>query len=237
MTPDLFLEQIETERLWREQEIRSMNNILINLESEEDRNKLRRAIVCLLYAHVEGFVKYSFSLYIDAINSLNLSCNEVRPILVAAVYYKDFHKLTDPDAKSRLFTKEGQEDKHIRRLCLHEEFFQKISGFLSSKIRVEDGYINTESNVGREVLEKLLYQVGLPHKLLSNSIGPLSQLKNKRNGISHGTDKSSVNEDVYQEFYNCTFAIIDDLSKKLFDAFNTKSFLLTPARSDEGLHL
>lgn len=226
MTPERFMEEVELERLWREEEVRSMNNILINLNEENDKNRLRRAIVCLLYAHVEGFVKFIFNLYIDAINKLDLKCQQVKPILVAAVYHEDFKKLTSPDAKSKLFTKQAQNDSHIRRLSLQAEFFERINEYFQSKIKISEGYINTESNVGREVLEKLLYQVGLSHKELESTIKPLSKLKNKRNGISHGVDKMPVDEESYNEFFKCTLSIIDDLSKTLYRAYSEQEFLI-----------
>ncbi|ENL8515693.1 hypothetical protein AB6H97_002732 [Providencia rettgeri] len=225
MTSEEFLTQIELDRSWREEEIRSMNNILIDLDKELDKNKLRRAIICLLYAHIEGFVKFSFGLYIESINGLKLKCQDVKPVLVAAVYHKDFTKLTDPDAKSKLFIKKAQEDKYIRKICLQEEFFERINDVLSAEIKIDDGYINTESNVGREVLEKLLYQVGLSHKSLNNTVGPLSKLLNKRNGIAHGIDKSVIDSEQYDEYFNCALDIMSELTSVLFLAYSQKDYL------------
>ncbi|CNB09465.1 MAE_28990/MAE_18760 family HEPN-like nuclease [Yersinia similis] len=225
MNAENFLEQLELEKLWREDEIRSMHNILSELQSEQDKNKIRRAIICLLYAHIEGFVKFSFSLYVDGINRMKLKCEQVKPILAAAVYHVDFMRLTNPDAKSRVFNKKSQSDSHIQRLCLHEEFFDKISDFFHAEIKIKDSYINTENNIGREVLEKLLYQVGLSHKALDSIIGPLSRLKNKRNGIAHGADKNTIEESEYQIFYGLTLGIMGELSRVLFLAFQSKDFL------------
>lgn len=225
VTSEEFLTQIELDRAWREEEIRTMNNILTELKDDNDKNKLRRAIICLLYAHIEGFVKFSFGLYIESINGLKLKCQDVKPILIAAVYHKDFSKLTDPDAKSKLFTKKAQEDKYIRRICLQEEFFERINDVFNSEIKIDDGYINTENNVGREVLEKLLYQVGLSHKSLDNTIGPLSRLLNKRNDIAHGTDKSSIKAEHYDEYFKCALGIMKELTSTLFLAYSKKDYL------------
>ncbi len=225
MSQEEFLAQMELEKLWREEEIRSLNNLIGRIDNVNEKNKIRRAIICLLYAHVEGFVKFSFGLYIDGVNQLELKCSEVKPVLAAAVFYKDFLVLTNPDAKSKIFKKTLPDDSHIHRIFRHEEFFEKIESFFKEIIKIEDGYVNTESNVGREVMEKLLYQVGLSHKSLESTIGPLSKLKNKRNNISHGIDKSIITDSEYEDYYSCSLGIMRDLSRILFHAFSHKEFL------------
>ncbi|OCQ52098.1 hypothetical protein Ppb6_02728 [Photorhabdus australis subsp. thailandensis] len=227
MNPDEFLSQVEIERSWREEEIRSLNNLISKTDDDTDKNRIRRAVICLLYAHVEGFVKFSFNLYIEAINKMDLNCHQVKPILAAAVYYVDFLKMNNPDIKNKIFKKVLPDDSHLHRIYRYEEFFEKIHSVLNSKIKIEDGYINTESNVGKEILQKLLYQVGLSHNSLDKVIGPLTRLKNKRNNISHGVDKSIIDTIEYLQFYNCAMSIMGELSKVLFSAFQSKDFLLT----------
>ncbi|OON38410.1 hypothetical protein BTJ39_18315 [Izhakiella australiensis] len=225
MTPEEFLTQVELERTWREEEIRSLNNII---EKSDDVSiyMMRRAVICLLYAHIEGFVKFSFNLYIDGINKMELKCNEVKPVLAAAVYYKDFLKMNNPDIKNRLFKKTLPDDSHLHRIFRYEEFFERLSGVMDGKIFIADGYVNTESNVGKEILQKLLYQVGLSHTSLDQVIGPLTRLKNKRNDISHGVDKAKVEYEEYKAYYDCSINIMSELIKVLFSAYQRKDFLI-----------
>lgn len=219
-----FLAQLQTEMLWREEEIRGLRNIMSGV-TPPAVNMLRRATICILYAHVEGFVKFSFGLYIDAINSMELDCNSVKPVLTAAVYYVDFMKINNPDRKNKIFKKSLPDESHLHRIFRYEEFFEKISDVLNQKIKIEDGYINTEGNVGKEVLQKLLYQVGLPHHLLDKAIGPLTKLMNKRNNIAHGVDKGVITDDEFEVYYECCLKIIKELSKVLFVAFDERAFL------------
>ncbi|MDC6108689.1 MAE_28990/MAE_18760 family HEPN-like nuclease [Serratia rubidaea] len=225
MSPEDFLTQVELERSWREEEIRSLNNIM---ERSDDNNAymMRRAVVCLLYAHIEGFVKFSFNLYIDGINKMELKCSQVKPILAAAVHYSDLLKMNNPDIKNRIFKKVLPDDSHLHRICRYEEFFEKISNVMDETIFIEDGYVNTESNVGKEVLQKLLYQVGLSHTSLNNVIGPLTRLKNKRNDISHGVNKAKIEYDEYKVYYDCSINIMGELIKVLFSAYQKKDFML-----------
>ncbi|QTP14794.1 MAE_28990/MAE_18760 family HEPN-like nuclease [Serratia symbiotica] len=225
MNPEEFLTQVELERTWREEEIRSLNNIM---EKSDDISiyMMRRAVICLLYAHIEGFVKFSFNLYIDGINKMELKCNEVKPILAAAVYYKDFLKMNNPDIKNRIFKKTLPDDSHLHRIFRYEEFFEKLSDVMDGKIFIADGYVNTESNVGKEILQKLLYQVGLSHTSLDQVIGPLTRLKNKRNDISHGVDKAKVEYEEYKAYYDCSINIMTELIMVLFSAYQRKDFLI-----------
>ena len=229
-----FYSELEEQKLKRIEEIVTLNNILQKiptvLKQDEDSleqyiNTIRRANICLIYAHIEGFIKFAFTLYITAINQLSLNCQDVIPILRAAVYLDDFKKLTNIDHKSKLFKKTFPFDSHLHRLFRQAEFFESINDYLSTKVVIKDKYINTESNVGKEVLEKLLYQVGLPHDYLSSITKILNKLKNKRNDISHGVDMSIIKERDYNEYINITFIILHELTTLIFDAYKNEKYL------------
>lgn len=220
-----FQTQLQVEMLWRETEIRGLNNIMSGGIAPSSLNMMRRATLCLLYAHIEGFVKFSFKLYIDGINSMDLECSRVKPVLTAAVYYVDFMKINDPDRKNKIFKKTLPDNSYLHRISRYEEFFEKVSDVFNQKIKIGDGYINTEGNVGKEVLQKLLYQVGLSHTLLDNVIGPLTKLMNKRNNIAHGVDKGVINDVEFREYYECCLSIMSELSRVLFSAFDTREFM------------
>ena len=141
------------------------------------------------------------------------------------MYVDDFKKLTNIDHKSKLFKKPFPFDSHLHRLFRQAEFFESINDYLSTKVVIKDKYINTESNVGKEVLEKLLYQVGLPHDYLSSITKILNKLKNKRNDISHGVDMSIIKESDYDEYIDSTFKILDELTILIVDAYKNKKYL------------
>jgi hypothetical protein len=234
MDLERFYYELEEQKLKRQGELTRLNNLLQKIPTELKLdetslelylNSIRRANICLIYAHIEGFVKFAFTIYITAINQLNLNCQDVLPIFRAAVYVDDFKKLTDIEHKSKLFKKSFPFDNHLHRLFRQEEFFESISDYLSIKVQIKDKYINTESNVGKEVLEKLLYQVGLPHDCLSSITGILNELKNKRNDISHGVDMSVINEKNYLRYVDCAFRILDELVTLIFDAYEKKRYL------------
>jgi hypothetical protein len=73
-SPDEVFQQIEADRAIREREIRLIDNAARRTRSAYERDMLFRTSVLLTYAHLEGFCKFSLSVYVSAINSLKLSC-------------------------------------------------------------------------------------------------------------------------------------------------------------------
>lgn len=156
MSLAIFQEQIELEREWREAEIRFLNNLQEGL-AEKDRPKIRRSIVCLLYAHIEGFVRFAFSLYVDQVNRKGLTCRDVSPAIAAAAFAKELKALKDINSKSPFFTKALPDDKHLHGFARDVDFITHIGNFYDHPVVIAEGYVNTENNVGREVLEKKCY--------------------------------------------------------------------------------
>ncbi|WP_066015659.1 MAE_28990/MAE_18760 family HEPN-like nuclease [Endozoicomonas atrinae] len=226
MSLERFQEQIEAEREWREDEIRFLDNIQRSIQKSNDQKRIRRSILCLIYAHIEGFVQFSFSLYIDEINKKNLKCSEVKPVIAAATLHKEFIALNNKDKKSNLFKSTLPDETHLHRLCRQVEFVESISSVQNQVVVIPDGYVNTESNVGQQVLEKLLYQVGLDYKDLKDIYSPLNRLINVRNDISHGKRKQGIDDQEYQQFINCCKSIISAISRRLTTAYGRNEFLV-----------
>lgn len=222
----VFQEQLEAERAWREDEIRFLDNLQRGY-ADDVRFKIRRSILCLYYAHIEGYVQFAFSLYIDEINKKNLKCSEVKSVIAAATLHNDFMALHNKDKKSDIFKRSLPDETHIHRLCRQAEFVESISAVQDLKVAVPDNYIDTESNVGKQVLEKLLYQVGLEYNDLSPTYGPLNQLLNMRNDIAHGKKKAGIEDKDYDRFHTCCLSIIQVISLKLTTAYGNNKYLKT----------
>ncbi|ENM8380946.1 TPA: MAE_28990/MAE_18760 family HEPN-like nuclease [Vibrio alginolyticus] len=226
MSLESFQEQLEVERTWREDEIRFLDNLQREYD-EEKRFKFRRSIMCLYYAHIEGFVQFAFSLYVDEINKQELKCSEVKPVIAAATLHNEFMALQNKDKKSKIFKKTLPDETHIHRLSRQVEFVESFSLVNDLTVIVPDGYINTESNVGKQVLEKLLYQVGLEYDDLKHTYGSLNKLLNTRNDIAHGKKKYGINDEDYTNYHTCCLGIIQHVSQKLTTAYGHNRYLKT----------
>ena len=68
-------EEIESDQAWREAEIRFFQNRMLKMTSEEEQNRFLRILVLILYAHFEGFCKFAFILYVNAVNNEGINCS------------------------------------------------------------------------------------------------------------------------------------------------------------------
>ena len=102
-SPDEIYQEIESDRTLRESEIRLIENIAARTENEAERDMLRRSLVLLTYAHLEGFCKFALTAYTSTINAMRLSCREAITALVAASLGRVFAALRDPNCKRPIF--------------------------------------------------------------------------------------------------------------------------------------
>lgn len=227
MSLEHFQSQLESEREWREEELRFLDNNQRAMVDEDARKKIRRSMLCLVYAHIEGFVQFAFSLYIDEINKSELTCSQVKPVIAAATLHREFIALQNKDKKSTIFRKTLPDEANLHRLSRQVEFVENISDFQNHSVFIPEGYVSTDNNVGQQVLEKILYQVGLEYKDLKDIYSPLNRLLNVRNDIAHGKRKQGIDDKEYQEFIACCKSVIGGVSRRLTTAYGRKDFLLS----------
>ncbi len=225
MTLEEFQEEIEIEREWREKEINFLNNHQGSMEGDEQK-LFRRSIICLIYAHIEGFVQFSFSLYINAINQKELECSAVKPAIAAAAFHTEFYALKNKEKKNPFFKKAFPDDTHLHAFSREIEFIENINEFNCHIVKIPDNFINTENNVGQQVMEKMLFKIGLDHTELKDINAPLGRLLNVRNDISHGKRKAGIDDEDYDAFLLCGKNIISKISNRLTTAFGNNEFLL-----------
>lgn len=224
MNLDEFQASIEMDKSWREDELRFYNNIQAKLELEQ-RMLFRKSIICIIYAHIEGFVHFSFSLYIESINSLNLKCREVHSAIAAAALNEEFLALKNPDKKSSLFSRAFPDDAKLHRMCREIEFIEKSLVVQEKSVRIPKKYINTESNVGPDVLRKLLYQVGLTFDDFEIIKNDLNKLLTARNNVAHGKHKEGINDSDFEAYKRCFYHIFSKLSNVIVIAYANKKYL------------
>jgi len=68
--------EMETEREWREVEMRLFRNQVAALSTEDQRRIARKALVVMLYAHFEGVTKGLLSMYVNRLNALSLRVSD-----------------------------------------------------------------------------------------------------------------------------------------------------------------
>src|SRR6266849_5075140 len=91
--------ELESDRAWREEELLAFQNRGALIEDDSERDRYRRALVVLLYAHYEGYCKFAFSSYVAVINSSGVRCGDADYAVAAASLSEAFHALSNPEKK------------------------------------------------------------------------------------------------------------------------------------------
>lgn len=255
MDIDSVRAQIEKDLAWRLEEIaffaRQLNNFkpldmndgdkqsVENKRVEGDKERFRKALVLMLYAHFEGFFRSAFTLYVSAINEERISLSEAIDELVASSLYNEFGKYDNIKA---LVDQESSEiNKTIKRLKNRVEWIKEFDELrqkkvimlpISSRHNDKNSIIYTESNLNSEIIEKILYRLGFPSDIFNFQISGktfkdiLNEFLGRRNPIAHGEQlKEGINEKQYNEFKDVFDKITDIIPKIITRALNEKLYL------------
>lgn len=219
--------ELEADRAWREEELRTFQNRGSAINDEAELKRYRRALVLLLYAHYEGFWKFAFILYASAVNRSGISCGEATWAIAAASLSDLFRNLRNPQSKSDLFRRELPDDAKLHQFAREREFIERTSEVEARPVNIPDYVVDTESNLTPVVLKKNLFRLGLPHDQFQAHDSEINKLLGIRNGISHGSLKEGVEERLYEQLRAATFSIMSALGIGIMQALSDRAYART----------
>jgi hypothetical protein len=218
--------EMESEREWRELEMRLFRNQVAALSTEDQRRVARKALVVMLYAHFEGVTKGLLSMYVNRLNALALLVSDVVPSLGAASLSDVFHALRDTNRKCKDFANALPDDTALHRFARDREFVEVAWQIASRTMQINtDDVVDTESNLKPVVLKKILYRLGLNPLLAQPWESVIHQLLNRRNDVAHGTSKSGLDEKEYASLEQAVTLVVDDLVKAISEAVARRQYL------------
>lgn len=194
----MFIDDIKLDIEWRMSELASLKTIPVRYRlSSHHSELLTKYAVPSIYALWEGFVKKSFELYIDYINSLELNSNEIHINLFTHSFStEDKLALENPRMS---FTKKKE----------FIEFYQKKS---KGKFTIPKK-MPTKSNVDFEVINEILERFNLLKLPKETYERKLKKLLRFRNSIAHGEISIPIKNDNLTEFS----MLINDLMVEIFE--------------------
>ncbi len=219
--------ELESDREWREEEIRAFQNRGAKLESKSEQERYRRALVLLLYAHYEGFCKFAFTLYVTAVNQSGILCGKAEYAIAAASLTNVFRDLRNPGKKSDIFRHTLPDDAKLHQFAREREFIERTSEVEKLPVNIGDEVVDTESNLSPTVLKKNLYRLGLPHQKFDGYKDEINKLLAIRNGISHGSLRDGVEEKLYRQLRASTYSIMTGISVDLMGALRETAYIRT----------
>ncbi len=217
--------ELEEDQAWRQKEIRFLQNQAAGISAKKEQDMFRRAIVLLLYAHFEGFCKFAFKLYIDAINTLNIRCGQANYAIAAASLADLFNVLRNPDKKCAEFRHALPDDTKLHRFARDREFMERTDEFAKRPVKIPDTVVSMEDNLTPLVLRKILYRLGLPHNQFESVKHEIQQLLEYRNGIAHGSMQNGVELEKYESLRTAAYAIMNRVAVDIMESLQGKQFL------------
>jgi hypothetical protein len=217
--------EIEEDLTWRLDELRFFQNQLATLTSEQERERFRRALVLLLYAHFEGFSKFALSLYVNSINRSGITCADATFAIAAASLSDLFKALRNPEKKIPEFRHSLPDDMSLHRFGREREFVERTAEFGTRPVNVADDVVDTESNLKPVVLRKNLYRLGFPPDQFDEHEGSINQLLEYRNKISHGEMQSGLKRDKYEALRLAVYDVMVEVKREVMNALQNKAYL------------
>lgn len=221
-----ILTDIETDRVWRDEELNFFENQLSNQNDSTNKKMLSKALILLLYSFFEGHVKFIFTSYIGAINRLNLNCSDVITPLVASNLYEIFgeFKSGNSNPKHKIFKHEHP--KGFVELGKRIEFLENLENIMSQPIGLNiDKIVDTESNLSKKVLSKILFRIGFDiSDFDEKQLGHIEKLLEYRNAIAHGSRKQGWTYSEYMEIKTSIFSVIQIIRTNVISYFSDEKF-------------
>lgn len=176
--------------------------------------------ISILYSIWEGFIQKIFGLYIDEINQKEIELFSLCDNVIIFCKERNFRQLKEYPQKDR-----GK-----------ISFIKKLKDFYSNDVHLIPRVIDTESNIGFEVLNRLLGQFNIetypehwgtytyPNPSLKENLFLFLRL---RNTIAHGGEllpDESVDQKMYERFKKLSLDLMYDLRYRMLDNLNNEKY-------------
>lgn len=194
MTIEELREEMESELTWHSNELRMLKNNLSFIEKDEHKDKYRKSLIVMLYAHFEGFTKICFLIYIQYINSKRLKRKSLKdkPEIIASCMNDVFKYYDDKDRKNKYFKRKLPDDKILHSIYRRADLINEFQDYLEDVVYIKDDVIDTESNLWSHVISKNFYKMGIKPDVFKSQSKDIDKLVNLRNSIAHGTEKKGI---------------------------------------------
>jgi hypothetical protein len=179
----------------------------------------------LTYAHLEGFCKFAFSVYVSAINSMKLTCEESSYALVAATLTKVFQALRNPNSKHPVFANKLPDDAKLHLVARERSFIEEFEKLVKSHVELPESVVDTESNLSTVVLKKNLFKLGLSYPAVDKRKSDIDMLLGMRNAIAHGDALKVPKQGQVDNYVEAAFLVMKFVQYEIFGALNGQTYL------------
>jgi len=209
----------------RAREIRKLEDYGLE-QNDDELGVLRKALIVLLYAHFEGYCKFSLKCYVSYINRETPRLSEIKHGLLSACMEEAFKKLTNDQYKPVHMRRDGKEDKKLQTTGRRKEFLTNYDQTISGVARInEDICIDTESNLWAHILENLLFKLDLDYDIVDRHESEINRLLLLRNAYAHGDKRQLPSVADYKIYRESVFELMRHLREEITSSFDQKAYL------------
>lgn len=211
---------LENELSWRRDEIRNLRNAQMTQKAASSTKT--RALLVMLYAHLEGFAKFALEQYASTINSEQVPIPSARKELAAACLAADFRTYRTSDFSDQ----NDPEGNRARQVTKDAELIEKIMGLQNSVIELDvDSVTSTDSNLSTVVLHRNLAMLGLDRNEFYRFTSTIRGLLNFRNNIAHGQSINVPSDSSFVRLEDRVFDLCESLMRSIYEAVRDEEYL------------
>ena len=203
MTP---LDQIAGDLSWRESELGSLKILLSRHDiSDLQREVLLRASWAMLYAHYEGFVKTSLTIFMKKQAKEFSACGHLPKETRANALISAIRRL---------------------RTLPADQLLDEIESFQSKYYSAAPEFpeVNTKSNLWPNLLADLLKEASIEQGIVATHRHKLRTLVARRNEIAHGKHDIIAELNYYIEYENAVYDLMYDLALRIDERLNSPPY-------------
>jgi hypothetical protein len=220
-----FRALLEQDLSWRMDELRHLRNALSAVGASDSSAQYRRTVVVMTYAHFEGFAKQALGAYANYVNRIAPNCVEVTEPLAATVMDRAFKDFRQPQVVPGSDTSVAVEGRRLRAARRDTEFIRSVRELDNRRVVIEvDDVIATESNLNYDVLQRVLYRLGLDPDEFSSAASSVGFLVRVRNRIAHGERSDVVPDAEFRSAMAKAVWIMEELVRLLYAAVTKQKY-------------
>lgn len=220
--------QLEADITWRLNEIRFLRNHMTTLPDDADRDRYRRVLVVMLYAHYEGFCRTALAVYAGALSEEGLQCSDVTDRIAAAALADVFSAYDNPNQKCEAFKNVLPDDSQLHRFARQANLISALATIQHRQVSIPvDTVVDTQASLRPITLRAMLFRLGLPDKQFIQYDGQIHRLVQTRHEIAHGARKDGVNHKTYSEIETAARDIMQGLTVFIMQALKERTYLRT----------
>ncbi|MGH8604082.1 MAG: MAE_28990/MAE_18760 family HEPN-like nuclease [Gammaproteobacteria bacterium] len=217
-----FRAALEDELSWRRDEIRNLRNLGPQQGAKPHLHEShRRALIVMLYAHLEGFVRFSFEQYAVAINSAKVSIKDAKPQLCAACLDDRFKSYRSSDASDPYDPHGNRARQVMKDAALIAEVLDMQLRHIKLPIDIVS---SVESNLSPVVFRRSLALLALDDTEFHKFVNALEGLLKLRNNIAHGKLLNLPSDPAFRKVEARIFDLCETLMRAVYESVRDEAY-------------